>query len=207
MIIIGYPGVGKSTAMNMYSTIMRGNYGFANTNGGLRDRLIQNAFIPLDLESSFFHDKESTESWVKRYCECAITLSISGYTVFTSAHKEVQEYFRIHAYGQTIALCYPDRNIYEDWTILLKNRMKSTAAKKDEAAFLRCTEKFFVDIDEMKNDKAFDHIVVRGVSNYRLESSLEMFLTYYETVKKNKGIGRLSFGNFDIILNTIKDTP
>ena len=67
MIIIGFPGIGKSTV--------------SKTN----DKYI-------DLESSCF-DKDANKLWYKDYCKTAIDLSNQGYVVFVSSHDKVRDYF------------------------------------------------------------------------------------------------------------------
>lgn len=70
MIIIGFPGIGKSSVTRAYD-------GDINTTGYI------------DLESSNF---VKDENWVKEYCDLAIDLELQGYNVFVSSHKKVREY-------------------------------------------------------------------------------------------------------------------
>lgn len=70
MIIIGFPGIGKSSVTHAYD-------GDINTTGYI------------DLESSNF---VKDENWVKEYCDLAIDLELQGYNVFVSSHKKVREY-------------------------------------------------------------------------------------------------------------------
>lgn len=70
MIIIGYPGIGKSTLAGK-----------------------DHKFI--DLESSNFKiEDERSEDWYKVYCKVAEDLSRQGYIVFVSSHLAVREALR-----------------------------------------------------------------------------------------------------------------
>ena len=72
LIICGYPGVGKSSIAGWHNCI--------------------------DLESSFFSHRadipQKLDYWVPQYCQVAIDLALQGYTVFTSTHHAVIEYFK-----------------------------------------------------------------------------------------------------------------
>ena len=67
MIIIGFPGIGKSSVTRAYD-------GDTNTTSYI------------DLESSNF---VKDDNWVEEYCNLAIDLDLQGYNVFVSSHKEV----------------------------------------------------------------------------------------------------------------------
>ena len=70
MIIIGYPGVGKSTLAGRYKEY-------------------------IDLESSNWNGPDNTkpDNWWWSYGKVAEDLSRQGYRVFVSCHPSVQKYF------------------------------------------------------------------------------------------------------------------
>ena len=81
MIVIGYPGIGKSTLAN------RGH------------RYI-------DLESNCFYiDGERDSRWFVPYCNIAEDLSRHGYIVFVSSHESVREHLR--GSSENVVLAYP----------------------------------------------------------------------------------------------------
>ena len=69
MIVIGYQGIGKSSLAGKNNCI--------------------------DLESgNFWVDGKRSDDWYKIYCNIALHLHRQGFTVFTSSHQVVRDYFK-----------------------------------------------------------------------------------------------------------------
>ena len=98
MIIIGYQGIGKSSATNLMD----------NT---------------IDLESSnFFHPvtKVRPNDWYEYYCNIAEDLSMQGNVVFTSSHEVVRK--RLTGSYFTIVYIYPGLEMEDVWIDRLERR-------------------------------------------------------------------------------------
>lgn len=107
MIIIGFPGIGKSTVSKS------------------SDKYV-------DLESSCF-DKAANKLWYKDYCKTAIDLSNQGYVVFVSSHDKVREYFRANKVERVYAI-FPHTSLKDEWIKRLSNRYNDTGKAKDDRA-------------------------------------------------------------------------
>ena len=111
MIIIGYPGVGKTTLC------------------GIENRII-------DLESSFFHGSVKEKNWEERYCETALDLSRQGFTVCISSHMEVclkiKELY--NPYTDSVVVIYPSptNKMKKLWIDKLAKRMTDSQSYTDE---------------------------------------------------------------------------
>ena len=104
-IIIGFPGVGKST-------VAKGDTRF------------------IDLESStFMVDGQRSEDWYKIYVNVAIDLA-KQYNVFISSHMAVQNYLVTLNYNNVI-MAYPDKSLKRAITMVidLKDPTKNVLIK------------------------------------------------------------------------------
>lgn len=123
MIIIGYPGIGKSTL------------------AGKDHKYI-------DLESSNFKiNGERSEDWYKVYCEVAEDLSRQGYIVFVSCHSAVREALR--GSGEIVAVAFPAGSLEKEWVAKLKDRYEETNSYKDGMAYKRAKDHFYEDIADL----------------------------------------------------------
>lgn len=131
MIIIGFPGIGKSSVTHAYD-------GDTNTTGYI------------DLESSNF---VKDENWVKEYCGAAIDLDLQGYNVFVSSHKAVRECL---AEGQDlfpdIIEVFPSKELRTDWLNRLESRYMKCKTAKNERALNYMRNNFDAAVDEMEHD-------------------------------------------------------
>lgn len=119
MIIMGYPGIGKST----YSRESN-------------ERVI-------DLESSLFNKD------YEQYVRVALDLESQGYIVFVSSHIEVGELLKSAIKEDPdlkVGVCYPIRDLRDQWLKKLKNRYKQTQLIKDMRAMKHCEEYYIADI-------------------------------------------------------------
>lgn len=124
MIIIGYPGIGKST-------LARRNKDY------------------IDLESScFFINNKRPEDWQVIYCKVAEDLSRQGKVVFVSSHKEVVD--ELLTTSEKVLAIYPDPKLKDEWIKRLKDRYEFTCLEKDRKAYQRALEHFDEDIDGMR---------------------------------------------------------
>ena len=90
MIIIGYPGIGKSTLAG------------------------QNNYI--DLESSNFWNKgKRPDDWYIYYCNIALDLSRQGYVVFVSSHEAVRNRLKYAITDERIICIYPSLELKDEW--------------------------------------------------------------------------------------------
>ena len=141
MIVIVYLEIGKSTVSNKNP-----NY--------------------IDFDSSMFPKEEG---WEKDYVERAEALSEQGFTVFVSAHKEVQDLL-INSKEKVIAV-YPAVGMRHTWIKKLSERYDKTQFESDKRALERCVECFSFDIARMSN-LPFKKIELKQSSGYNLEEMI-----------------------------------
>lgn len=122
LIIIGYQGIGKTSI------------------GGQKGCI--------DLESSnFYIDEKRDKSWYKIYCKIALDLANQGYTVFTSSHQEVRDYFakEINELPKNVAsivIFCPKLTQKKEWIERLQERYDRTQSEKDKRALKSAIENF-----------------------------------------------------------------
>lgn len=119
MIIIGYPGVGKSTASGS-------------------DRKF------IDFDSSLVPKEDG---WEVPYVKVATQLSKDGYIVFVSSHKSVQELLK--ECGETVVVAYPSLLLHDFWIDKLRARYDTTHRDSDLRALRRCVSHYCEDILEL----------------------------------------------------------
>lgn len=151
MIIIGYPGVGKSTVAHAENRI-------------------------IDLESRYFHGLEynlgeEPPYWEKRYCDVAIDLSNQGYTVCVSSHECVVSYLSEHSYefSNMAAVVYPSNSddIRINWIKRLEDRYYETrrsdkphsSVEKDYRAWQRAKTYYDYDIMYLSNSPFYKYVI------------------------------------------------
>ena len=126
MIIVGYQGIGKSTA------------------AGSKHNCI-------DLESgNFWHNGIRPDNWYVFYCQIANHLSEQGYTVFVSSHEVVRNRLRKYSKEQIYIIC-PSVELKEEWIYKLKKRFESTKLEKDYKAWMNAEDRYVENINELKN--------------------------------------------------------
>ena len=154
MIIIGFPGIGKST-------LACNNYKF------------------VDLESSYFKTPDvRNEEWVVEYCQCAVYLSLHGFIVFVSSHKAVRDYLaKIHI-SEPIVYIFPSKRIREQWIKKLEDRYMESGLDKDYRAFIRARDYYDDDIRDLYSDDGIHYKWVITDINYDLEEEIEKFIDY-----------------------------
>ena len=120
MIVIGYPGVGKSTVS-------------------------KRSIKYVDFDSSSFSTKEG---WEADYVFNAEMLSSHGHVVFVSAHRAVQDLLKKSK--EKVVVVYPALRLHDFWINKLKVRYMKTNDKGDYRALARCVTHYCEDIVELK---------------------------------------------------------
>lgn len=145
MIIIGYPGIGKSSISNSDTRC-------------------------IDLESSnFFVDDKRPDDWYKYYVQIAQHLSAQGYTVFVSSHKVVRDELKA-TNAEDVAVCFPNANLKEQWVERLFDRYKRTRLDKDLRAAMNVEQNYLSNIVEL-HDEAIKNgwmMIAIGTTDYDL---------------------------------------
>ena len=167
MIIIGYPGVGKSSICGSKNSI-------------------------IDLESSFFHSEyvNINGTWIEPYVNVAADLHRQGFTVCISSHKAIRNML----IGRTlqgvnintdVAMIYPDRSLKDEWIKRLENRYYETRAnnrvshseiEKNYRAWQRAIDYYDIDIYDMSQCKEFINYVIKDVKTYDIRVAIDRIL-------------------------------
>lgn len=157
MIIIGYQGIGKSTAA--------------------KDDLLY-----IDLESTNFRvgpNGEKDERWYAAYANVALDLSRQGYRVFVSSHAPVRKWLGEHQTPEDfIFICYPAIELKDPWIDRLEKRFEQTGIRKDELALLNARDRYVNNIHEMIEDGkkyAFFDLKINGMT-YNLKTFITVML-------------------------------
>ena len=170
MIIVGYPGIGKSS--------LAGH--LINTGDG-------HQMTCIDLESSNFNNTEDTKTkdWCKYYINIAIDLSNQGFIVFVSSHKDViEELVRRDTVGSphNMTIIIPNLDYKTAWIDKLYHRTKSHETDKNRRAYEHVKDCFDKDMEQLLDysEKYNINLVqIQDPYNYRLEDVVE---TAYELV-------------------------
>lgn len=151
MIIIGFPGIGKSSVTRAYD-------GDTNTTGYI------------DLESSNF---VKDDNWVKEYCDLAIDLDLQGYNVFVSSHKAVREYLteRQNIF-QDIIEVFPLKELRTEWMNRLESRYMKRKTDKNERALSYMRQNFDDAVDEMEHDAIIHKVRITKENMNDLEKAM-----------------------------------
>lgn len=157
MIIIGFPGIGKST-------------------------LAYNNDKFVDLESSCFKPVNNrNDDWVVDYCKLAELLSKNGSIVFVSSHKAVRDYIAKMRTDELVACVFPSERIREQWVKKLEDRYVDSRESckisfydldKDYRAFIRARDHYDDDIRELYSDDGIPYKWVITDINYNLEEEI-----------------------------------
>lgn len=151
MIIMGYPGIGKTTLAN-------GDY----------------RFIDLDSSNPLLTGLIKKKHWERQYVGTAIYLSKKGYHVFVSTHPEVIKEV-IARDGNNALIVFPSKDIKEYWLEKLLDRYKSLPNRQTHNAWRRARDHFDEDIEELSNVKC--HQIVLETESYDLKKGLVHVIT------------------------------
>lgn len=147
MIIIGYPGIGKSTLAGRYKEY-------------------------IDLESSHFNNVlgEKRSSWYIPYCRVAEDLSRQGYRVFVSCHREVQEYF--NKSNEYVMVIYPAIELKEQWLDKVKKRFENEPSIKNAKALESVDTHYNTHIKSLINSPFENKLELKDM-NYTLDNEID----------------------------------
>ena len=124
MIIIGYPGIGKSTLSTTKEQYV-------------------------DMESSrFIFNGVRPVRWAYFYARMAEDISRQGYRVFVSMHKEVVENLKFN--DEKVVIVCPALELKEQWIEKLKTRWELEPSHKNYAAWQRAVKYYDMDINATK---------------------------------------------------------
>ena len=160
MIIIGFPGIGKSSVTRAYE-------GDTNTTGYI------------DLESSNF---VKDDNWVKEYCDLAIDLELQGYKVFVSSHKKVREYLaeKQDVFSDIVEV-FPSKEMRTEWLKKLECRYMNCKTDKNERALSYMRNNFDGAVDEMENDAIIHKVRITKENMNDLEKALSDYWNEYRS--------------------------
>ena len=150
MIIIGYPGVGKTSLAGRY-----------------------NQYI--DLESSNWNGPDNTkpDMWWWSYGKVAEDLSRQGYRVFVSCHPSVQKYFEES--NEYVMVLYPSLELKENWIKRVADRYDRDRSMKNLAA-LNNVELYYDNQIRLLDDSPFKNKLVLKDMNYTLDNEIDNFI-------------------------------
>ena len=164
MILIGYPGIGKSTLVEKLKINNTSKYKY------------------IDLESSNFHNGSSPEDWYKNYIKVAIDLSNQGYFVFVSCHKFIRDELHKHVSDgdinhNEIAVIYPKLSLKDRWIDMLEIRLAEHPEDKNKNALSNVMENYDSQIEDLMKEN-FHHIEIVQTpgSNYDLNMIIEQHI-------------------------------
>ncbi len=125
MIVIGYPGIGKTTISKSRN----------NT---------------IELESSLFKDPDGyrQDDWYKYYCNLAVDLSYQGNTVLISSHSDVVSYLLLVS-TEPLAFVVPMLSAHDWWIHKLKSQLDNDPFNKNYTAYNRVNKMYFNDISDL----------------------------------------------------------
>jgi len=124
MIIIGYPGIGKSTLARK-----------------------DPRYIDLCPED-FIYNGSRPEHWYVYYCNIAERLSKQGYIVFVASHETVRRHLSAYSREKLLAV-YPSITLKNEWIAMLKKRYEVSRSNKDERAYQRAKKEYLNDISAL----------------------------------------------------------
>lgn len=179
MIIIGYPGVGKTEAAKLFPGVVidlesseciykpekEDEYTY-NTTMTITSSVTSNSH-------DYFVSDEVKE--FNTYCKIAEYLSKNNKIVLVSSHKEVQDYFCKSK--EPVYICYPDKEIKKEWIQFLRGRYINDDSKKNYNAYMRAVNNFDDDIDYMST---------RGFVNIELKDGAFLSNVLEESFKKEQ---------------------
>ena len=176
MIIIGYPGIGKSTIANQYVEI-------------------------IDFESSFFNNSgKKVNDWYKIYISQAISLAEQGYIVCISSHEDVC--FELSKYindnpdhSFEVVTITPSLSLEKQWIGKLHERYLREKTDKNLRAFERASKYYISDIQTVTAYTDFHHIHITSMDYYLkfIVKNLSSMFNINTKRRINQGKGYLNY--------------
>lgn len=169
MIIIGFPGIGKSTLASNNDKFVDLESSYFKT----PDLIKKSPYYSLILSDDDFVKIFKDYDWVENYCKLAEFLSRNGHVVFVSSHKAIRDYLAKMDTSETVACIFPSERIKYDWLKKLEHRYILTGLDKDYRAFIRARDHYDDDIRDLySNDGIMYKLVITDI-NYDLEEEIE----------------------------------
>lgn len=162
LIIIGYPGIGKSSL-------------------GTMDSINQNI---IDFESSLFKvNGDRTDNWwYVIYSRQAVSLAKQGFIVCISSHKCVREELaKYDQDGVVIVTIAPSPKLKEEWIARLKDRYLEDPSEKNIDALRNAEDSYDEDIEDIASDPNFSHIYLES-TNYHLRSIINKLYKIFNSI-------------------------
>jgi hypothetical protein len=145
LIVLGYQGIGKSSASNAEHGI-------------------------IDFESSLFKDNTNckNDDWYIIYTKQAIALSEQGYVPLLSSHKEVRT--ALHDYAKQefnrVVTIAPHPSLYHKWIDRLERRYNEDPTSKNYIAYINAKDHMQEDVVDMASEPYFSHIYLNDTKYY-----------------------------------------
>lgn len=171
MIIVGYPGIGKTWASKCSFNDI------------------------LDIDSIYFRDRGSENGWLSdgkgldNYIWLLKTLNLQGKTVMASSHKEVRAKL-LDEKGidkRDIVYICPDPTDKNAWLARLYNRWLDSTEMKDWYAYRRAIKNYELDTKDMISDRE-KGVRVLVVSEKDLDGGLLLYLIGKKIIKYRIGM-------------------
>lgn len=171
MIIIGYPGIGKSS-------------------------LSTSATGYIDLDSSNFWRWEDgnrvrDKNWYIAYCNIAVYLSKQGHKVFVCADEDVQKKLKEMSgskdFKEEIIYCVPALELKDKWVEKLENRYNESHSIEDLAALNHVGTSYEKDLEYIMNSGL--PVVKIRYMDYSLEKLLNNYTcsSFFRTIEQLTG--------------------
>lgn len=166
MIILGYPGIGKTTFCLLKKDPLK----------------------YIDLDSSSFHnskDKRDDVGWEKRYIDRVLELDSQDRIIFISTHEIVQEELknRRDTEGLDIVKIYPSKDIELEWVKKLRRRYLKSEDDKDRRAYEYIKNNYEKTIIRLELEMPY-HSIVLCSDNYKLDKEIGWFMEELECFKR-----------------------
>lgn len=176
-IIIGFPGVGKST-------VAKDDTRF------------------IDLESSaFMVDDQRSEDWYKTYVNVAVDLT-KYHNVLISSHMAVQNYLATLNYNNVI-MVYPDKSLKTVWLKRLSKRYESDPSDKNKRALDYMESNFDTCVDDMDKSNNFMKLRLNSIKQADdLHDLILYVIDKINTVRREDEVRMKYFGPEKNMINT-----
>lgn len=145
-IIVGFPGVGKSSLKEM-------------------------GWIDLRSDCFWIGDEDKKirpEGWYESFCNVAIDLSNQGYDVLVPSHEAIRRYLKSH--NQAYTVIYPDPRLKEDWIKKLKERYESNPNRETLSAYEAVRDHWDDFMEDLSGEES--SLVIKNM-NYSLHDMID----------------------------------
>lgn len=143
-IIVGFPGVGKSSLKEIGWIDLKSDCFWVGEEG----------------------NKIRPQAWYESFCNVAIDLSEQGYNIFVPSHEAVRRYLKSKKVDYIVV--YPHPHLREAWIQKLYSRYQNNPNRETEAAYNAVLEHWDEFMNDLKNEKS---IIISNI-NYNLKELL-----------------------------------